>query len=130
MSDLRLGLGPGSPVVLSLQGPREKIWGVLLSVGPAGIALRGIDLAAFDDWVRQEARGEESLIGLTTLFYPMHRVERVEGDETIGPLVSYSDRFALEVGRTVLEALGLNTPPSGGGRYLSPTRARRAHKKG
>jgi len=115
VSDLRLGLGPGSPVVLSLQGPREKIWGVLLSVGPAGIALRGIDLAAFDDWLRQEARGEESLIGLTTLFYPMHRVERVEGDETIGPLVSYSDRFALEVGRPVLEALGLNAPPSGGG---------------
>jgi hypothetical protein len=93
-------------VVLSLQGPREKIWGILLSVGPAGISLRGIDLAAFDDWVRQEARGEESLIGLTTLFYPMHRVERLEGDETVGPLVSYCERFALEVGRPVLEALG------------------------
>jgi hypothetical protein len=94
-------------VVLSLHGPKEKIWGVLLSVDPAGIVVRGIDLAAFDDWMRQEARGEEQLIGLTTLFYPMHRVERMEGDETIGPLVSYSDKFALEVGRPVLEALGL-----------------------
>jgi hypothetical protein len=37
----------------------------------------------------------------------MHRVDRMEGDETIGPLVSYGDRFALEVGRPVLEALGL-----------------------
>jgi hypothetical protein len=102
-------------VVLSLQGPKEKIWGVLLSVDPAGVAVRGIDLAAFDDWVRQEARGEEALIGLTTLFYPMHRVERVEGDETIGPLVSYSDRFALEVGRPVLDALGLRAPGAGRG---------------
>ena len=34
----------------------------------------------------------------------MARVERMERDETIGPLVSYADRFAQEVGRTVDEA--------------------------
>lgn len=109
---MRFALGPGASVVLSLQSPREKFWGILLSVDPAGVSLRGIDLAAFDDWVRQEARGDESLIGLTTLFFPMHRVERLEGDETIGPLVSYSDRFALEVGRPVMEAMGLERPIS------------------
>lgn len=108
-----LGLGPGTPVVVSLQGPREKIWGILLSVGSAGISVRGIDLAAFDDWMRQEARGEETLLGPTTLFYPMHRVERLEVDETLGPLVSYSERFALEVGRSVLDAVGFQAPPPG-----------------
>jgi hypothetical protein len=112
VSDVRFALEPGASVVLSLQSPKEKIWGILLSVDPAGVSVRGIDLAAFDDWVRQEVRGDESLIGLTTLFYPMHRVERLEGDETIGPLMSYSERFALEVGRPVLEALGLERPPS------------------
>jgi hypothetical protein len=61
----------------------------------------------FDDWMRQEARGEERMIGLSTIFYPMHRVERMERDETIGPIVSYADRFAHEAGRTVLEALGV-----------------------
>jgi hypothetical protein len=83
------------------------VWGLLLSVGTAGIVLRGLDLVVFDDWMRQEARGEETVIGLSTVFYPMHRVERMERDETIGPIVSYADRFAQEAGRTVLEALGV-----------------------
>jgi hypothetical protein len=102
MSDF--GLNEGAPVVLYLRDPREKVWGLLLSMTPAGITLRGIDLVVFDDWMRQEARRQEALIGLTTLFYPMARVERMERDETIGPLVSYADRFAQEVGRTVDEA--------------------------
>jgi hypothetical protein len=98
------GLNEGMPVVLYLRDPREKVWGLLLSMTPPGITLRGIDLVVFDDWMRQEARRQEALIGLTTLFYPMARVERMERDETIGPLVSYADRFAQEVGRTVDEA--------------------------
>jgi len=101
-------LDPGAPVVLYLHEPKEKIWGVLLSIGPAGIVVRGLDLLTFDDWMRQEARGDEQIIGLTTLFYPMHRVERMERDETIGPITSYADRFAREVGRTLPQALGLD----------------------
>ena len=102
-----LELAANSPVVLYLQSPKEKVWGLLLSVSPAGVVLRGLDLVIFDDWMRQEARGEEQMLGLTTLFYPMHRVERMERDETIGSIVSYADRFAHEAGRTVLEALGV-----------------------
>jgi hypothetical protein len=100
-------LPAGSPIVLYLREPKEKIWGLLGSLTPAGVLLRGIDLAAFEDWLRQEVRGEEVLLGLVTLFYPMHRVERLEKDETIGPVVSYCERFAREVGRTVQESLGL-----------------------
>ena len=101
-------LAARSPVVLYLQAPKEKVWGLLLSVGTAGVVLRGLDLRVFDDWMRQEARGDERAIGLSTVFYPMHRVERMERDETIGPIVSYADRFAAEAGRTVLEVLGLD----------------------
>lgn len=97
----------GSTVVIYLQGPKEKVWGVLVSLTSSGVVLRGIDLATFDDWMRQEARGEEELIGLTTIFYPMHRVVRMERDETVGPLTSYADRFAREVGRSVGAVLGL-----------------------
>lgn len=98
----------GTPVVIYLREPKEKIWGLLGSLSPAGIAMRGIDLAAFDDWMRQEARGEEPMLGLVTLFYPMHRVERLEKDETVGPVVSYAERFAREVGHTVQENLGVD----------------------
>jgi hypothetical protein len=106
-----LDLRPGDPVVLFLQEPKEKIWGLLVSVGPPGVVVRGLDLNVFDDWMRQEARGGETLIGLVTIFYPIHRLERMERDETVGPLLSYAARFELEVGRSVLEASGLLDVP-------------------
>lgn len=105
-------LPPGATVVLYLNTPREKVWGILVSLPPAGVILRGLDLVVFDDWMRQEARGEETGLGLTTLFYPMHRVDRIERDETIGPIESYADRFRREVGRTVQDAAGLTPPES------------------
>jgi hypothetical protein len=40
----------------------------------------------------------------------MGRVERMERDETVGPLTSYADRFLREVGRTVRQALGFDRP--------------------
>lgn len=102
MSDF--ALGEGSSVVLYLRDPKEKVWGILVSMSTPGVVVRGLDLEVFDDWMRQESRREDVLIGLTTLFYPMNRIERMERDETIGPLTSYADRFAAEVGKTVLEA--------------------------
>lgn len=102
------GFDAGTPVLLYLHSPREKVFGVLVSLQPAGVAVRGIELAAFEDWLRQEARGEEGL-GLVTLFYPMSRVERVERDETVGDLEGIADRFRRETGRSVLEAAGLST---------------------
>jgi hypothetical protein len=101
----RFELREGVPVVVYLHSPREKVWGVLLELGPAGVALRGLDLGVFDDWMRQEARREETLIGPATVFYPMHRVERIERDETVGPIPSCADRFAREVGRSAVEAI-------------------------
>src|SRR5688500_11037076 len=104
---LPYSLPEGSTGVVYLQGPKEKVWGVRVSLNASGVVLRGIDLATCDDWMRQEARGDEERIGLTTIFYPMHRVIRLERDETVGPLTSYADRFAREVGRSVGAVLGL-----------------------
>lgn len=104
-----LGLPPSAPVIVYLHSPREKVFGVLLSLLQAGVVVRGIDLAAFDDWVRQEARGDEPGLGLVTLFYPMGRLERVELDETVGGLESLADRFRRTTGRSVLEAAGLSS---------------------
>jgi hypothetical protein len=102
------GFEAGTPVLLYLHSPREKVFGVLVSLQPAGVTVRGIDLAAFEDWLRQETRGEEGL-GLVTLFYPMNRVERVERDETVGGLEGIADRYRRETGRSVLEAAGLSS---------------------
>jgi hypothetical protein len=105
----RASFVPGTPVLVYLHSPREKVMGVLVSLHAAGVVVRGIDLAAFDDWVRQEARGEAPGLGLVTLFYPMNRVERMERDETVGGLESFSDRFRRETGRTLPAAAGLSS---------------------
>ena len=97
----------GGAVILYLHAPKEKIWGVLVSVSPAGVVVRGMDLTIFDDWMRQEARGQEPLLGPTTAFYPMHRLERMERDERVGTIEGCADRFAREVGKTVWAVLGL-----------------------
>lgn len=105
-----LSLSAGDAVIVYLQVPKEKVWGLLVSLGSAGVVVRCIDLAAFDDWMRQEARQDEPYLGLSTVFYPMNRVERMERDQTTGPVVSYSERFAREVGRSVREVVGLEDP--------------------
>lgn len=102
------GFVPGTPVLVYLHSPREKVFGVLLALQPAGIAVRGIDLAAFEDFRRQEARRETGL-GLVTLFYPMSRVERMERDETVGGIEGIADRFRRETGRSILKAAGVSS---------------------
>jgi hypothetical protein len=98
----------GTPILVYLHSPREKVFGVLVSLDPAGVALRGIELSSFEDWLRQEARGGDGL-GPVTVFYPMNRVERVEKDETLGALEGFAARFRRETGRSVAEAAGLST---------------------
>ena len=104
------GLDPGTAVVLYLHTPKEKVWGLLLSTMAAGVVVRGLDLVAFEDWLRQEVRGEEDLLAPSTAFYPMHRVQRMEKDEATGPIPSYSERFRREVGRKVEDVMGLARP--------------------
>ncbi len=104
MSAAPAGLAPGAAVLLFLREPREKVFGLLLAIDAAGVAVRGLDLAVVDDFLRQEQRGDERLIGPVTAFYPMHRVERLERDESIGPLESTAARLERASGRA-LEAL-------------------------
>src|SRR3954465_5290558 len=97
---------PGSPVIVYLHSPREKLWGLMYELNAAGVFLRGIDLNAFDDWTAMIVRGERN-IGLSHVFVPMGRVERLLLDETIDGLPSMADRFLQRVGITVNEYLGL-----------------------
>ena len=101
-----------SPIVLSLQNPKEKVWGILLSIHSSGITLRGIDINSFEDWSRAVARGEQDM-GLSTVFFPMHRVERVSLDESVGSVISLAQTFEARVGQSVLSYLGLDSgdPP-------------------
>jgi hypothetical protein len=80
-------LPPGTPVIITLHTPREKVWGVLDEITLAGVFLRGLDLNSFEDWVRAVAH-DQPFIGLEDLFLPMWRVERISKDEAAGGIPS------------------------------------------
>ncbi len=98
---------PGSIIILHLQNPREKIWGAMLGINHFGITLRGIDVYSFDDWTRSVTNQGEASIGLSTIFVPMLRVEKLVLDETSGTYKSLSDQFKERVGHDVLEFMDL-----------------------
>jgi hypothetical protein len=100
-------LAPGTPVLVYLHSPREKVFGALVALEPAGVVVRGLDLLSLEDWMRQEVRGETSGLGLASVFYPLWRVERIERDESVGELEGLADRFRRLTGRAFVEAAGL-----------------------
>ncbi len=99
-----------SIVIVSLTAPREKIWGQLLLLESKGVTVRGIPLEAFDDFIRQVIKQEETAVGPETIFFPMHRVERVALDEASGSIPSLGQRFHSKVGVTVQEYLANDVP--------------------
>jgi hypothetical protein len=98
-----------SAVVVSLHSPREKVWGVVLSIQTSGVTIRGIDLNSFDDWTRMVANGDESMT-LSTVFFPMHRVERILLDEGAGEIQSLREVFEVRVGKDLWHYLELSEP--------------------
>jgi hypothetical protein len=99
-----------SIVIVSLISPKEKIWGQLLLLETKGVSVRGIELEAFDDFIRQVIQQEETAVGLNTVFFPMHRLERIIVDEPSGSIPSLSQRFHAKVGLTIQEYLGIDVP--------------------
>jgi hypothetical protein len=87
---------PRTMVVLTLANPREKFWGVLLSLSPEGVSLCGIELASFEDLVSMVKEGEQVSPGV--VFFPTHRIERMELDRPDGNISSLSQRFAAKTG--------------------------------
>ena len=100
-------LGPGSIVILHLVSPSEKHWGALLDLDQAGVVVRGINISSFDDWIGELGKGEEPAIGLSTMFVPLFRVERIFLDEALGGLESYAQQFERRSGFAVEQYLGL-----------------------
>jgi hypothetical protein len=97
-------------VIVTLSSPKEKMWGQLLLLESKGVSVRGISLDSFDDFIRQVIQQEETAVGLNTVFFPMHRVERIIVDEPSGSIPSLSQRFHAKVGLTIQEYLGIDVP--------------------
>ncbi len=98
----------GVLVLVTLNSPREKFWGAILDVSPSGVSLRGIDLNSFDDFAGLVRAGEP--VTASAVFFPMHRVERMEADTRNGDIPSLRERFESKAGCDVAGIFGLLPP--------------------
>ena len=91
-------------VVVTLGNPRDKFWGMVLALAPEGLSLSGIELASFDDFVVMVKDGEP--FSPAVVFFPMHRIERIELDLPEGSLPSLSQRFSAKTSLNPAALLG------------------------
>ena len=101
------GFDPSSLVIVNLVNPKEKFFGILSALSPAGVTIRAINLDSFEDWIHQIARDEEPNLDLITMFVPLFRVERIFLDEPSGSIRSYGQRFQEVVGRSMHQYLSM-----------------------
>ncbi len=90
---------PGAIVLLSLSNPREKFWGVMLQLSTTGVGIRGVDLASFDETLRM-VRHKET-IAPAEVFFPLHRLERIDIDAPSFGVPSLRERFEMASGANV-----------------------------
>jgi hypothetical protein len=83
-------------VVVTLGNPRDKFWGMILALAAEGLSITGIELASFEDLVVMVKDGESFTPAV--VFFPMHRIERIELDLPDGNLPSLSQRFSAKTG--------------------------------
>ncbi len=99
------GFEPKSLIIVNLVNPKEKFFGILSALSPAGVTFRAINLDSFEDWIHQIARDEEPNLDLLTMFVPLFRVERIFLDEASGSIKSYAQRFREVVGHELREVI-------------------------
>lgn len=96
----------GAVVVLYVADPPSKIWGILRSIDAVGVAVEGIDLRSFDDWVRGVVASELGPRDASAAFYPLSRVSKIILDQGTDAAPSLQDQFRARVGKTIHEFLG------------------------
>jgi hypothetical protein len=98
-SSARDPFATGAVVMVTLAGPREKFWGAIAAITPAGVSVSGVDLNSFDDFIRMLRAHEPATP--STVFFPMYRIERIELDLPASGLPSVRERFEAATGQTL-----------------------------
>lgn len=100
LKDIACQLGdpftPGTLAVVSLGNPKAKFWGMVLASAPTGLSLCGVDLASLEDLAAMVKDGEHCTPAI--VFFPMHRVERMELDLRCGNVPSLAERLFATTG--------------------------------
>ena len=99
----------GTMVIVTLGNPREKFWGPILALSAEGLSLCGAELTSFDNLVSLIKEGEP--FSPSVVFFPMHRLERIDLDLPDGSIPSLSQRFASRTGLDAATALLRHSSP-------------------
>jgi hypothetical protein len=105
---LTMPFQPGDLVVVVLHSPRERVWGSLLGLDAAGIALRGLELTPWEEVLTLIRTGQADQVALGTRFLPMHRIEAMYLDEISSGAPSLAETF---LGRTGQDPHAFLTSP-------------------
>jgi hypothetical protein len=95
---LSLPFQRGQLVVAILHNPKQKLWGRLLGLEAAGLVIRGVDLAPWEEVMSLVKHGQADQVSLGTRYVPLHRVESVYLDEATSGAVSLAQDFLLHTG--------------------------------
>ena len=87
---------PGTFVLLTMHSPREKYFGALQALTPAGITLRGMDINSLQDFASQVKAGDHVTAGI--VFFPLYRVEKMELDQPGQDVPSIHESLAGKTG--------------------------------
>ncbi len=109
----------GQLVVAVFHNPRQKFWGRLLGLEAAGVVIRGVDLAPWEEIMSLVKNGQSDQVSLGTRYVPLHRVESVYLDE--------STSGALSLGQVFQETTGVD-PQVFLADPLPPAAARKARR--
>jgi hypothetical protein len=93
----------GVMVLVTLSNSRDKFWGVVNSLRAEGLSITGVELSSFDGLVSMIKAGDPPAV--TAVFFPMHRIDKIEMDLADGAVESLSDRFAARTGLDAAELL-------------------------
>ena len=98
---------PEAVVIVYLKEPKERFWGVMRSLDATGTSVLGVDLMAFEDWLRSLSGADAGRIFPSLVFFPLQRVEKIEMDMAAGEIPSFWQRFEEKTGQSLHAHLGL-----------------------
>ena len=102
---------PDAVVIVYLKDPKERFWGVMRSLDATGTSVLGVDLMAFDDWLRALGKSTAGQITPSLVFFPLQRVEKILLDMPSAEIPSLWERFEAKSGRSLHAYLGLEEGP-------------------
>lgn len=102
---LNLPFAHGQLVVVVLHSPKERLWGALLGLEGPGVAIRGLDVAPWEEVLTLVRQGRADQVSLSTRFVPMHRIESLYLDEPSSGVPSLGDVFLERTGTPPLSFL-------------------------